>query len=122
VDDVRQFEAALDQAGVPNEISIYENQPHAFVTDIESIRLGGVQGEAWAQMLAFLDQHLKQDGASQHRSALSHTAPEWSIISCCDTPWHCQPPSLGLSAVIVGYLRYTSSLAARDIRQKEGEK
>jgi carboxymethylenebutenolidase len=79
VDNVRQFEAALDQAGIPNEITIYENQPHAFVTDIESIRLGGVQGEAWAQMLAFLDQHLKQDGASQAPvQQLAYAAPfEW---------------------------------------------
>jgi carboxymethylenebutenolidase len=79
VESVRQFEAALDQAGIPNEITIYANQPHAFVTDIESIRQGGVQGEAWAQMLAFLDQHLKQGGASQDTSqSLTYTAPfEW---------------------------------------------
>ncbi len=70
--DVRAFEAALDQAGIPNEITIYENQPHAFVTDIEAIRSGGVQTAAWAQMLGFLDMHLKQGGSSrepnQHRA------------------------------------------------------
>jgi hypothetical protein len=64
---VQSFARALDQAGVPNEITIYEGQPHAFVTDIESIRTGGVQGEAWAQMLAFLDQNLKQ--ATTHRTS-----------------------------------------------------
>jgi carboxymethylenebutenolidase len=67
VEQVQSFARALDQAGVPNEITIYEGQPHAFVTDIESIRAGGVQGEAWAQMLAFLDQNLKQ--ATTHRTS-----------------------------------------------------
>jgi carboxymethylenebutenolidase len=63
--DVRAFEAALAQAGIPNEISIYEGQPHAFVTDIASIRSGGVQGQAWAQMLEFLRKNLRQNGSSQ---------------------------------------------------------
>lgn len=63
VEDVRAFEAALGQAGIPNEITIYEGQPHAFVTDIESIRAGGVQAQAWAQMLAFLAKNLEQNSA-----------------------------------------------------------
>jgi carboxymethylenebutenolidase len=66
VEDVNTFEAALNQAGIPNEITIYEDQPHAFVTDMESIRSGGVQGQAWAQMLEFFVKYLKQDGASQN--------------------------------------------------------
>jgi len=68
VEDVRAFEAALDQAGIPNEITIYEGQPHAFVTDMESIRAGGVQGEAWEQMLEFLDRNLKQSITTQKSS------------------------------------------------------
>jgi len=43
----------------------YEGQPHAFVKDIESTRSGGVQGQAWEQMLEFLKKNLKQGGASQ---------------------------------------------------------
>jgi carboxymethylenebutenolidase len=65
IEQVRAFESALNQAGIPNEITIYEGQPHAFVTDIASIRAGGVQGQAWAQMLAFLEQNLKEGSASQ---------------------------------------------------------
>jgi len=72
VEDVYAFEAALDQAGIPNEITLYEGQPHAFVTDIESIRSGGVQGQAWAQMLEFFEKNLKQGGASQN--PVSHLA------------------------------------------------
>jgi len=66
VEDVYAFESGLNEAGIPNEITIYEGQPHAFVTDIESIRGGGVQGQAWAQMLEFLDKNLKQNATSRH--------------------------------------------------------
>jgi len=59
VEDVDAFEAALTEAGVPHEITIYDGQPHAFVHDAEGIQAGGAQGEAWAQMLAFLDANLK---------------------------------------------------------------
>lgn len=72
VEDVHAFEAALNQAGIPNEITLYENQPHAFITDMESIRSGGVQGQAWGQMLEFLKEHLRQDGAAH--TPVSHLA------------------------------------------------
>lgn len=61
--EVRAFEAALQEAGVPHEITVYEGQPHAFVTDMEAIRAGGVQGQAWAQLLDFLNRTLKGDSS-----------------------------------------------------------
>ena len=64
VEDVHAFEAALDQAGIPNEITLFENQPHAFVTDIESIRSGGVQGQALGANDEFFEENLKQGAAS----------------------------------------------------------
>lgn len=64
LDEVNAFENALQQAGVPHQVTIYEGQPHAFLTDMQSIRAGGVQAEAWGEMLAFLDANLKQGGAS----------------------------------------------------------
>ncbi len=70
VEDVLAFEAALNQAGIPNEITIYAGQPHAFVTDIESIRSGGVQGQAWTQMLEFLEKNLKQGAVSRNSNPL----------------------------------------------------
>ncbi len=79
VENVRAFEVALDQAGIPNEITIYENQPHAFVTNIEAIRSGGVQAEAWAQMLGFLEKNLGQDRTSQ--------GPTQSIAYEAPTAW-----------------------------------
>jgi carboxymethylenebutenolidase len=63
LESVEAFRLGLQQAGIPNEITVYDGQPHAFVTDIESIRQGGVQGQAWGQMLAFLEQNLKGGGA-----------------------------------------------------------
>jgi len=79
VEDVHAFEAALNQAGIPNEITLYEDQPHAFVTDIESIRSGGVQGQAWAQMLEFFEKNLKQGAASQNPNPpqTSHDSFDW---------------------------------------------
>ena len=73
VEDVYAFEAALNQADIPNEIIVYENQPHAFVTDMQSIRSGGVQGEAWGQMLAFFEENLKH-GRSSLQNSVSHLA------------------------------------------------
>jgi carboxymethylenebutenolidase len=65
LEQVSAFEAALDQAGIPNEITVYEGQPHAFVTDMEAVNAGGAAGEAWDQMLRFLEEHLKQGEAAQ---------------------------------------------------------
>lgn len=64
LDDVRAFESALDQANVSNEITIYPEQPHAFVTDMDAVRSGGAPGQAWTQMLEFLEKNLKQGGTS----------------------------------------------------------
>jgi carboxymethylenebutenolidase len=63
-EEVKAFEAGLEQAGVLNQVSIYEDQPHAFVQDMAGIRAGGAQGQAWAEMLAFLQAHLKPAGGS----------------------------------------------------------
>ncbi len=65
VANVRAFESALRQAGVPNQISIYDGQPHAFVKSIEEIRQGGPPQQAWNEMLAFLKQTLQGTQASQ---------------------------------------------------------
>jgi len=73
-EDVQAFEDGLQAAGVPHEITIYEGQPHAFVTDIESIRAGGVQGEAWAQMLDFLNENLMNSSSSQNGESISYNA------------------------------------------------
>lgn len=65
VEEVTAFETALTQAGVQHEITVYPDQPHAFVQDMAGIRAGGAQGQAWAQMLKFLDTHLNQTRSAQ---------------------------------------------------------
>lgn len=79
VEDVKKFEGALNQAEIPNEITIYEGQPHAFVKDIEGIRAGGAQRQAWEEMLQFLEQNLKGGRASSGTKQLLsfHPAFVW---------------------------------------------
>jgi len=74
MEDVNAFKAGLDAAGISNDITIYDGQPHAFVTDIESIRAGGVQGQAWAQMLGFLEENLKNGSSGQSGESISYNA------------------------------------------------
>jgi carboxymethylenebutenolidase len=57
--EVDAFEKGLEAAGVPHQITVYEGQPHAFVQDAEGIEAGGAQGEAWDEMLTFLNENLK---------------------------------------------------------------
>lgn len=70
-ENVKAFDAALTQAGVPHEITVYKDQPHAFVQDMAGIRAGGVQGQAWDQMLKFLDTNLKNAGSSRAGQAMA---------------------------------------------------
>jgi carboxymethylenebutenolidase len=72
LENVTAFETALTQAGVQHEITIYPDQPHAFVQDMAGIRAGGAQGQAWAQMLKFLDTHLSQPGAGQTGQSIAY--------------------------------------------------
>ena len=71
VEQVNAFDAALTEAGVSHEITIYDGQPHAFVRNAEGIRAGGAQGEAWNQMLAFLEENLKNKTARTNTFTLS---------------------------------------------------
>ncbi len=73
LEEVRALESGLQQAGIPREIRIYDGQPHAFVTDMASIRAGGVQAEAWGQMLRFLEANLKNAGGSRGGGAIAYT-------------------------------------------------
>jgi carboxymethylenebutenolidase len=72
LEEVRAFEKSLAAAGIPNEITIYEGQPHAFVTNMNSIHAGGVQAEAWGQMLHFLEIYLKNGSAKKSLQGYSY--------------------------------------------------
>ncbi len=62
-DEVRAFDAALTEAGIAHTVTVYDGQPHAFVSSVEAIQAGGAPGEAWSQMVAFLEQSLKTTSA-----------------------------------------------------------
>jgi carboxymethylenebutenolidase len=70
--EVERFENGLKRAEIEHEITIYEGQPHAFVTGIDAIRAGGAQGEAWSQMLSFFEKNLR---GSAPASASSSSYP-----------------------------------------------
>ncbi len=61
VTEVNAFETALNSANIENQISIYEDQGHAFVQSIENINQGGVQAEAWQEFLDFTARTLKPE-------------------------------------------------------------
>jgi carboxymethylenebutenolidase len=71
VEQVNAFDAALTEAGVPHEITVYAGQPHAFVRDAEGIAAGGAQGKAWNQMLAFLEKNLMNKSTTESELPLS---------------------------------------------------
>lgn len=75
LEEVTALENGLEQAGVPHQISIYENQPHAFLVDAKGIEAGGAQAEAWNEMLLFLDENLKSKSFSPNKNSFTYNAP-----------------------------------------------
>ncbi len=75
LEEVTALENGLQQAGVPHQISIYENQPHAFLVDAKGIEAGGAQAEAWNEMLLFLDENLKSKSFSPNKNSFTYNAP-----------------------------------------------
>jgi carboxymethylenebutenolidase len=58
VTEVEEFEQALVDAEIEHTITIYDAVGHAFVNP-STIDAGGAAAEAWAQILAFLNEELK---------------------------------------------------------------
>jgi carboxymethylenebutenolidase len=75
LEEVHAFEAGLSKAGIPHEVTVYEGQPHAFLTSMDAIRAGGVQGEAWNQMVTFLDANLKGTSSKQPDHSIEYVQP-----------------------------------------------
>ena len=76
VETVNAFENGLEQVGISHQITIYEGQPHAFVSDKEKIESGGASAEAWNEMLTFLEENL-QNRSTQglDRLTITYKAP-----------------------------------------------
>jgi carboxymethylenebutenolidase len=59
VKQVRAFEEAMNERGVKNSVQVYPGVGHAFVKS-GSYDNGSTAEDAWRQMLAFLERHLKR--------------------------------------------------------------
>jgi carboxymethylenebutenolidase len=62
VEDVLEFESALNTLDIPNEITIYPGVGHAFITE-ENFNEPGMAGEAWQQALDFLARNFQPETA-----------------------------------------------------------
>jgi carboxymethylenebutenolidase len=60
LDEVRAFEAGLEQAAIPNQITIYPDKGHAFVKSIAEIERDPVQQQAWNEFLEFTRANLQK--------------------------------------------------------------
>lgn len=61
---VDAFESALDQAGVPHEIHVYDGVGHAFVGGMDEIRAGGAAADAWDTFVAWLGRTVGRDAGT----------------------------------------------------------
>ena len=84
LDNVKAFERALVEAGVESTVTIYPDQPHAFVENAEGIKTDPVQGAAWAEMLRFfggaLETPVTQSGASGAASQVAGDFYGWMPV------------------------------------------
>ncbi len=58
VSEVEAFEAALTNAGIQNTVTVYDGVGHAFLT-ADNYDEPGAPGQAWNQLLAFLDENVR---------------------------------------------------------------
>ncbi len=82
VESVKALEQGLNEAGVKNQITIYEGQPHAFVGSMEEIAKGGPAQQAWNELRDFLQQNLQASAARSLTQSLTHqqsAAGEFSL-------------------------------------------
>jgi carboxymethylenebutenolidase len=63
VETVREFEAALELAGVPHEIHYYRGAGHAFMNDQRDSYYAPAARESWQSVLAFFDRHVGKGAA-----------------------------------------------------------
>ena len=58
VEDVLEFEAALNSLEITNEVTIYEGLGHGFLNE-DNFDEPGSPGDAWQQTLTYLEANLK---------------------------------------------------------------
>lgn len=58
VEEVLEFEAALNSLDIENQVTIYPDVGHAFITE-ENFNQPGIAGDAWQEAVDFLDENFK---------------------------------------------------------------
>jgi carboxymethylenebutenolidase len=84
IDDVRALEQGLLQAGVESTVTVYADQPHAFVSDAAAISRPGAAQDAWRQLVGFLGKNLQ--GAAAGGEIPLSAVPAWWVYGRADTP------------------------------------
>ena len=90
VESVKALEQGLNEAGVKNQITIYEGMPHAFVGSMEVIAKGGPAQQAWNELRDFLKQNLQASAARSLTQSLTHqqsAAGEFSLGYAMRLAW-----------------------------------
>lgn len=59
VETVKQFDALLDEAGVPHEVSLYPGAAHAFFNDERPNYHAQASADAWKRTAEFFERYLK---------------------------------------------------------------
>lgn len=59
VEEVLEFEAALNSLDIENQITIYPDVGHAFITE-ENFNQPGIAGDAWQEAIDFLDENFME--------------------------------------------------------------
>ena len=72
LEEVSALETGLKMAGIQHEISVYDGQPHAFMTNMDEIRADSLKSQAWEQMLAFLDANLKNAPSTRSGQSITY--------------------------------------------------
>lgn len=72
LEEVSALENGLKMAGIQHEISVYDGQPHAFMTNMDEIRADSLKSQAWEQMLAFLDANLKNAPSTRSGQSITY--------------------------------------------------
>ena len=71
--DVMAFDDGLTAAGIPHQVTTYDDEPHAFVKSMADINKGGNQQKAWNQLREFLARAFSGQAMSRQYRLANHT-------------------------------------------------
>ena len=84
--EVDAFEAGLIAAGIPNQVTTYAGEPHAFVQSIAEINKGGNQQKAWNQLREFLAKAFSGQAMSRQYRLANNPQPHTEATQEFSTP------------------------------------